>query len=117
MFEEQLCVSGMISPSVASRIVLPARLDRVVRQVHLVVARHVLAENQCESVGKRLRVGSADAEHSRTEVLGSYGPVGQRLLAYGLKVVSIVPLSSCSSWCAAPRSWVSPAAARAAAPA
>jgi hypothetical protein len=69
VFEEQLCVGRTIPPSVPSGVVLPARLDRVVRQVHLIVAGHVLAEDQGESVGKRLRVGSADAEHSRTEVL------------------------------------------------
>jgi hypothetical protein len=69
VFEEQVGLGLVSEPPPVSWLVVPARLDCVVRQVHLVVAGHVLAEHEGEPVGKRLRVGSADAEHASAEVL------------------------------------------------
>lgn len=52
------------------RVVLPAGLERVVGDVHLVGAE-VLAERERDLVGELLRVGSGDAEDSDTEMLGA----------------------------------------------
>ena len=76
-------------------IVLPAGLDRVVGEVHFVVAGHVLAEDEGELVGELLRVGSADAEHSDSEVLGADRPFRKFLVAHGPDAF----WSVCCSWC------------------
>ena len=46
VFEEQLGVGRASEPAFASWVVLPAGLDRVVRQMHLVVIFHVFAEHE-----------------------------------------------------------------------
>jgi hypothetical protein len=58
-------------PAGPARVVLPARLDRAVGDVYLVVGSEVLAEHDRDLVGELLRVRGGDAEDPDPEVLPS----------------------------------------------
>lgn len=95
--EEELCVGRASEPSRAPWVVLPARLDGVMGQVHFVVAGHVLAEHEGELVGKLLRVGSVDAEDPDSEVLGADRPFRKALVAHRPNAFRSAYCSCCSS--------------------
>ena len=99
MLEEQLGVGRASEPARAPWIVLPARLNGVVGEVHFVVAGHVLAEDEGELVGELLGVGSAHAEDSDSEVLGADRAFRKFLVAHGADAF----WNACWNWCSSGR--------------
>ena len=71
VLEEQLRVLGAAEPAAASWVVLPAGLDRVVGDVHLVAGVEVLAEDDRDPIGQLLRIRRRDAEDAHAEVAWS----------------------------------------------
>ena len=57
------------SQSCSAGVVLPAGLDRVVGEVHVVLGGQVLAEDERDLVGELLRIRGGHAEDANPEVL------------------------------------------------